>query len=180
MLGRPGGPLDPSIVQRVHDELAVLARRTDERRSPSVSASRSWCSAGSGWSLWLRLRSSCLGSPLCTSTPSRSCSPPRCSASVRWGTAAGRRPPYSSVQRLPPCSRPAPTQSSCCPTSPENPGTRFRQVLARPHASEPRRPRQLGTDGRFRREGRFYPCAGAPRRHRSPAQSPATRRWGAV
>ena len=31
MLGRPAGQLDPRIVQRVHDELAVLARRTDER-----------------------------------------------------------------------------------------------------------------------------------------------------
>jgi hypothetical protein len=34
MLGRPGGQLDPSTVQRVHDELAVLARRTDEREEP--------------------------------------------------------------------------------------------------------------------------------------------------
>ena len=31
MLGRPAGQLDPRIVQRVHDELAVLARGTDER-----------------------------------------------------------------------------------------------------------------------------------------------------
>jgi len=34
MLGRPGGQLDPSTVQRVQDELAVLARRTDEREEP--------------------------------------------------------------------------------------------------------------------------------------------------
>jgi hypothetical protein len=34
MLGRPGGRLDPGTVQRVHDELAVLARRTDEREEP--------------------------------------------------------------------------------------------------------------------------------------------------
>ncbi len=34
MLGRPAGQLDPSTVQRVHDELAVLARRTDDREEP--------------------------------------------------------------------------------------------------------------------------------------------------
>lgn len=34
MLGRPAGQLDSRTVQRVHDELAVLARRTDEREEP--------------------------------------------------------------------------------------------------------------------------------------------------
>lgn len=34
MLGRPAGQLDPRTVQRVHDELAVLARRTDEQEEP--------------------------------------------------------------------------------------------------------------------------------------------------
>jgi hypothetical protein len=34
MLGRPAGRLDAGTVQRVHDELAVLARRTDEREEP--------------------------------------------------------------------------------------------------------------------------------------------------
>jgi hypothetical protein len=34
MLVRPGGELDPSTVQRVHEQLAVLAGRTDEEEEP--------------------------------------------------------------------------------------------------------------------------------------------------
>lgn len=34
VLSRPGGQLDPDVLHRVHDELAVLARRTDEREAP--------------------------------------------------------------------------------------------------------------------------------------------------